>query len=308
MATGEATSVVNAESGEKLLVEDVRLPFADTNSRSFSIGMAIVILSAVSALATYLILTNLTPIPPSGGVVLTVLTINAALIVAMVVVITQQAVTIRQAWREKVAGARLHIRIMLLFSVIAILPALILAIVATTTFVRAIDGWFADRTRAVIERSVNVANAYLEEHGQVIRTDIVNMARDLDDAAAVRTSDPQEFRKLVFAQAGLRDLPVAYIIDTTGKPLITAIENEKLPYRPPPENVIALAEQGQVPLLMPRDAYRVAAIVKLRQHPGQYLFVARGVSPIVLRHLREATAGVSEYTELRKRRNGLQVA
>jgi two-component system nitrogen regulation sensor histidine kinase NtrY len=308
MASGEASNPATADGSDKLLIKDVRLPFADTNSRSFSVGMAIVILSAISALATYLILTNLTPIPPSGGVVLTVLTINAALIIAMIVVIAQQAVTIRKAWREKVAGARLHIRIMLLFSVIAILPALILAIVATTTFVRAIDGWFADRTRAVIERSVDVANAYLEEHGQVIRTDVVNMARDLDDAAAIREQDAAEFRKLVFAQAGLRDLPVAYVIDASGKPLITAIENERLPYRAPPQNVIALAEQGQVPLLMPRDAYRVAAIVKLQQYPGQYLFVARGVSPVVLRHLREAEAGVAEYTELRKRRNGLQVA
>jgi len=59
---------------------------------------------------------------------------------------------------------------------------------------------------------------------------------------------------------------------------------------------------------MPRDAYRVAAIVKLKAHPGQYLFVARGVSPQVIRYLRRARAGVAEYTELRKRRNPLQVA
>ena len=36
----------------------------------------------------------------------------------------------------------------------------------------------------IVANSLDVANAYLEEHGQVIRTDIVNMAKDLDDAAA----------------------------------------------------------------------------------------------------------------------------
>ncbi|MEO0792183.1 MAG: hypothetical protein AAFY27_06515 [Pseudomonadota bacterium] len=35
----------------------------------------------------------------------------------------------------------------MLFSIIATLPALLLAIAATTTFVRAIDGWFGERTR-----------------------------------------------------------------------------------------------------------------------------------------------------------------
>lgn len=310
MAQSPAPSEIPTEAGPagKRLIPDVRLPFADTNSRSFSIGMAIVLLSLISAFATYLILTNLTPIAPTGGIVVGVLSVNAIMIAAMIFVIAQQSVAIARAWREKVAGSRLHIRIVLLFSVIATLPALLLAIVATTTFVRAIDGWFADRTRAVIEQAVTVAEAYVDEHGQVIRTDAINMARDLDDATALRTSDPQAFRRLVFAQAGLRDLPVAYIIDAQGEPLITAIENEKLPYRAPPGNVIALAEQGQVPLLMPRDAYRVAALVKLQAHPGQYLFVARGVSPTVLRNMREAKASAAEYTELRKRRNGLQVA
>ena len=61
-------------------------------------------------------------------------------------------------------------------------------------------------------------NAYLEEHGQVIRTDIVNMARDLDDAAASRRRRrPRKFRELMMAQAGLRDLPLAYVVDAAGQ-------------------------------------------------------------------------------------------
>ncbi|MEL6290979.1 MAG: PAS domain-containing sensor histidine kinase, partial [Pseudomonadota bacterium] len=240
--------------------------------------------------------------------VLPVLVINIVLILAMLVIITQQAIASYRAWQNKVAGSRLHIRIVVLFSIIATLPALLLAIAATTTFVRAIDGWFGERTRAIIETSLSVANAYVEEHGQVIRTDAVNMGRDLDDAAELRGKEPERFRELVFVQAGLRDLPAAYVIDATGKSLITAIENKNLPYRPPPVAVIKLAEQGQVPLLMPRDAYRVAAIVKLQKHPGQYLFVARGVSPTVINQLRRTEANVAEYTALRKRRSGLQIA
>ncbi|MEO0730024.1 MAG: PAS domain-containing sensor histidine kinase [Pseudomonadota bacterium] len=306
--TKRATFKPGADIDENNVVQDVRLPFANTQSRSFSLGLALAIASVLSALATYLILTNLTPFSPRGGVVWVVLLVNAALIVAMVAIITRQGFAIHRAWKDRVAGARLHIRIVALFALLATLPAFLLAIAATTTFTRAIDGWFAERTRTIMENSANVANAYLEEHGQVIRTDVINMARDLDDASDTRNESEERFRELVFVQAGLRDLPVAYVIDATGKPLITAIENKKLPYRPPPTEVIALAEKGQVPLLMPRDAYRVAAIVKLAQYPGQYLFVARGVSPTVMDHLVRTQAGLAEYNALRKRRNGLQVA
>ena len=71
----------------------------------------------------------------------------------------------------------------LLFSLITALPALLLAVAATTTFSRSLDNWFNRQTTSIVMNSLDVAHAYLEEHGQVIRTDIVNMGKDLDDAA-----------------------------------------------------------------------------------------------------------------------------
>lgn len=59
---------------------------------------------------------------------------------------------------------------------------------------------------------------------------------------------------------------------------------------------------------MPRDAYRVAALIKLSNYPDSYLFVARGVSPQVMRHLRQTQASVAEYQQIRRRRGGLHAA
>ena len=42
-----------------------------------------------------------------------------------------------------------------------------------------------------------MANAYLDEHGQVIRTDIVNMARGLDGAFDLVGNDAKELKNLV---------------------------------------------------------------------------------------------------------------
>lgn len=289
-------------------LDDAKLPFADTNSRSFYIGLITVSLASISALATYLILTGLTPIVPRNSVVVTVLFINAVLIIAMTVVIGAQLVGLLSAWRQKIAGSRLHVRIVALFSVIAALPAIILAVAATTTFSRSLDSWFSTRTRTIVENSMEVATAYLEEHGQVIRTDIVNMGKDLEGAAASIGGDRQKLKNLVFVQAGLRDLPFAYVINGEGKLIVSVVKDPKIPYRPPPRKVIQLADRGKIPLLTPRDAYRVAALKKLAGYPGAYLFVARGVSPKVLGHLTRTRAGVAEYRQLRKRRGGLKAA
>ena len=63
-----------------------------------------------------------------------------------------------------------------------------------------------------------------------------------------------------------------------------------------------------MPLLMPVSTFRVAAIAKLHNYPDSYLYVARGVSPKVVTHLRNTERGVTEYEQLRERRGGLKFA
>src|SRR5215470_10935027 len=305
---GSAPPPTGAPAVNDPLFDDNAAPLPGTGSRAFWIGLIIVSLSLIFGLATYLILTGLTPIVPRNEIVLGVLFINLLLVVAMVVVIAVQMAGLWRAWKRKVAGARLHARIVALFSVIAALPALLLAIGATMTFSRALDNWFNRQTTSIVISSLDVAHAYLEEHGQVIRTDIVNMAKDLDDAAPQLAGDARKFRELVFAQAGLRDLPVAYVVDAKGAVKVAALEDERIPYIPPPEHLIRAAESGQVPLLMPINSFRVAAIAKLHNYPDAYLYVARGVSPKVVGHLRRTEAGVAEYEQLRARSGGLKLA
>ena len=278
------------------------------SSWSHRIGLGIVVLSIISALASYLILTGLTTIAPRNEVVWTALAVNVVLILAMLAVIVWQAVGLWRAWVERRPGARLHTRIVALFSVISALPAILLAVAATTTFSRSLDGWFSTRTRAIIENSYDVARAYVEEHGKIIRTDIANMKRDIDGAADEVSNDADAFQKLLIGQAGLRDLPGVYVIDAEGVPAVMAIEDPKLPYIVPPPSVIKQAEAGQVPLLMPESDYRVAAIVKLDKHPGKYLYVVRSISPKVIGHLQRTEQNVDEYARLRRSRSGLKIA
>ncbi len=302
-----------------------------TSDRAFWVGLVVVGLSIASGLATYLILTGLTPIVPRNEVVLAALAVNVVMIVAMISVIALHIFGLRRAWKRRVAGARLHARIVGLFSVIAALPALLLAIAATTTFSRALDSWFNQQTMTIVQNSLQVGNAYLLEHGQVIRTDIVNMARDLDDAAEFVGGDQAKLRELMIGQAALRDLPAAYIIDHKGAVKLAVLEDNRIPYIVPPERLMHAAEAGQVPLLLPlklqaldqenipydllpshlvRDAQRgrVAAVTKLAKYPDSYLYVARGVEPRVVGHLRQTQEGVAAYQELRRARGGLQLA
>ena len=280
----------------------------DLTDRAFWTGLVVVILSIIAALATYLILTGLTPIAPRDEIVVGALALNVLLIAAMIVVIAWQGYGMWRAWRAKLAGARLHVRIVLLFSIIAALPAVVLAAAATTTFSRSLDSWFSTRTRAIIDNSMEVAQAYVDEHRQLIRTDILNMVRDIDASADDMPGDTEPFRQHVMAQAALRDLPTAYVLDGEGNPVVKALENDAMPLAPVPIFYLRQADTGQVAMFTPTGTAQVAAIAKLNRYDDRFLYVTRTLSPKVMGHLTETAETVDEYNQLRRARGGLRLA
>src|ERR1700710_2926825 len=112
----------------------------------FAVGFAL-----LSAFLTFVVLTGLTPIEPKREVVVSFLLINAATILLLVGIIIREVWQLVQARRRGRAAARLHVQIVSLFSVIAVLPAVLVSIVANVTIDRGLDRLFSGTTKAAIE-------------------------------------------------------------------------------------------------------------------------------------------------------------
>ena len=266
------------------------------------------VLSLCSGLATYVILSGLTPIVPTNLVVVVVLLINLVLVLAMLGIIAWQVTGLWLAKRKQVAGAQLHTRIVGLFSVIAVVPAILLAVFASISLDQDLDRWFSTRTKSIIQNSIDVATAYLQEHGEVIRADTVGMGKDIDEAVDLVKSQPQGFGNFLSAQAAIRALPMAYLIDGQGKVLATAASLPEFPYRAPPQEAMNMAKSGQVIVIAPGQTNMVGAIKSLQNFNDTYLYVIRPVNARVLQQLRATRASVAEYQLLEQRRAGVQVA
>jgi two-component system, NtrC family, nitrogen regulation sensor histidine kinase NtrY len=272
------------------------------------IGPGAVVIALLSALATFLILMGLTPIVPTHRVVVSVLAGNAVTVLVLLGVIAREVWKVLQARRSGQAGARLHVRIVGLFSVIAAVPAILIAVVASLTIDRALDRWFSTRTRAVIENSLTVAQAYVREHAETVRGDIMAMSVDLARARPMFDQDRERFRQFLKAQASIRGLPAALMIRGD----LAVIERVDLGFSrdflgPSREGLAEVGDAEPQIALLPNADY-VAAIIKLRSYDDAYLYVARPLNPKVLEQLQATQAGVLEYASLEARRLGVQVA
>lgn len=281
---------------------------AQAGGPAFYIGLIVVLLAIVSSFATYLILTGLTPILPTHDIVVQVMAANIVMLAALVLVVGWQLFQLLKARRRQAAGARLHFRIVALFSVIAVLPAIILAVFASSSLNRALDRLFSVGTERIIENSMSVARAYMQEHGQVIRSEILAMAADVEGFASLYPDRPSEFQAQLFGQARLRSLPIAYILDRRGKPLVSATLNDDLPFNRGVIKQLAAAANGDVVIIKPGRTNQVGAVKKLTGIKDAYLYVARTVSGTVLDQLRATEESVRDYRELNKRRDGTELS
>src|ERR1700689_216169 len=193
-----------------------------------------VVLALLSAFLTFVVLTGLTPIEPRPVVVYSFILINAATILLLVGIIIREVWQVMQARRRGRAAARLHIQIVSLFSVIAVLPAVLVAIVANVTIDRGLDRLFSGPMRTVIQNSLSIARAYTNEHALLIRGDILGMANDIARARPLYDQDRGTFRQLLTASSVARNLPGAMLIDKDRNILETAQTDLKLTFTPPP--------------------------------------------------------------------------
>jgi len=274
------------------------------------LGPLAVGLALLSAAVTFLVLTGLTPVLPTHEVVVTVLLANVATVLILLAIIAREVVLIIQARRHGRAGARLHVRIVGLFSVIAAVPAILVAIVASVTLDRGLDRWFSSRTQALIANSLTVAEVYFREHAAMIRSDIMAMAFDVGRAKPLFDQDRARFRQFLTAQAAVRGLPNVIIVSSDLSVIERTEDQRPGQHEVPPPAAGALADvsdsEPRVALLT--EARTVAAVIKLRGYDDAFLYVSRPVDPRVAEQLEATQASVAEYASLQERRLGVQVA
>ena len=272
------------------------------------LGPLAVGLALLSAFATFIVLADLTPILPTHDVVVTLLLVNAATVLLLLGIIVREVWLVMQARRSGRAGARLHIRIVGLFSIIAAAPAILVAIVASVTLDRGLDRLFSTRTRAAIENSLIVAEAYLRDHAEIVRSDILTMAFEIARDEPVFKDNPAKLSQYLTFQASVRGLASVIVIDKDVNTVARADLKVDQTFAMPPRDALPqIGEKNPQIVLLPDTNY-VAAVVKLQKYPDYWLYITRLLDPRVVPQLQATRASVREYAAIEARRLGVQVA
>jgi len=269
--------------------------------------VVLAIAALASGVATYAAMTGAPPFGPNGGNVLLLLNIDLVLLLLLAAIVAKRLVEVWVQRRRGLAGSRLHVRLVVLFSLVAVTPTIIVAVFSYLFFSFGIEAWFSERVRTALSESQAVAEAYLHEHQQVIRANVLAMASDLNREAYTLNFNPQRLAQVVRTQAALRSLNEAEIFDTSGRILARSGFSLSLEFGLIPPWAMQVARSGDVAIVTGDNDDRVRALVRLDQFPGAYLYIGRFVEAQVLNHMEQTQRAVAQYEQLEGQRSGFQV-
>jgi two-component system nitrogen regulation sensor histidine kinase NtrY len=236
---------------------------------------------------------------------------NLVPLVALIVLIGRR-VAMRRAARSPLGGkARLHVRLVAIFSVLASVPTIFVSIVASLLFQYGVEFWYSDRARAMLENASAVAVGSFNDLSQRVGANAEKMSIDL--AAALNDGmaiDSQQFFNYLFLQTAQRELSEAAIVRQlpSGEILTLVILNpyEGLIEEQISKKAIAALKAGNQ-IVVEDAGGRIRALTRFPETDDTYLYAARVVDPALLERKARAESVVSSYRTLTERSRTLQL-
>ncbi len=247
-------------------------------------------------------------ITPDARTTLILISINAAFVLVLLGLIGREAHRIYAARRAGKAASRLHVRIVAMFSLVAAIPAILVAVIASITLDLGLDRWFELRTRVIVQSSLSIAEAYVNENARNLQGTTLSMAIDLDRFRALYNLDRLGFRQRMTQQALARGLAYAVLIRRDESVIMGADLPEAMPIPAPRRTDMDAAAQGRPALFTLPPGNLIGAIVKLQEIPDAFLYTSRELDPQVIKAQRLVAANTDEYRSLEQNRFSTQVA
>jgi two-component system nitrogen regulation sensor histidine kinase NtrY len=240
-------------------------------------------------------------------VVLALLIANLALIGALAVIVGRRTLGLFRRGRGD-AGARLHLRFVILFSSVALVPAVLIALVFGVLVNRGMDQWFSENVQSAVRNSAEIGRSYVRDVSEQVEFDLGVIANELA-APEVRSRFPYpvEFSGLLSQLAELFGYPALYVVDQNGQVLASGELPGAPPYFAPSAQDLELASQGETaPIAIMENPDTIRTLYPLAGYDNAYLYLVRPMQPGLIAQMRNGEESIVAYREAEESRARIQ--
>ncbi|MBU1383806.1 MAG: PAS domain-containing sensor histidine kinase [Alphaproteobacteria bacterium] len=238
--------------------------------------------------------------------VLVILAVNLLLIGGLALVVGRRVFSLFQ--RRTHAGTRLHLRFVTLFSLVALVPAVLIALVFGVLVNRGVDQWFSGNVQAAVENGATIGRAYVEDVSTEMDSDLIVISEQLAGAQPLFKNRIQ-FSDALVQIADLFGYPAIYILGAEGEVLASGEGASAPPYLAPPREMLeAAADDAQPPQQITEAPDAVRSLMALPTYGEAYLYLVRPLQPGLIAQMRNGEAAIVAYREAQESRERIQAA
>lgn len=238
--------------------------------------------------------------------VLYVLLANLVLIGVLAAVVGRQVLKLVRDRDE--AGTRLHLRFVVLFSFVSVVPAVLIAVVFGVLVNRGVDQWFSTNVRSSVENGALIGRAYVADVGMSLERDLETMATELGGVHN-RFENRIQFGRALEQIGAFFGYPALYILNGEGEVLASGEQPGAPPYVAPPPDAFEVLAQGEVvPTAVTENPDTIRALYPLPDYGDAYLYVVRPMAEGLIQRMRTGEESILAYRQAEESRARIQAA
>jgi two-component system nitrogen regulation sensor histidine kinase NtrY len=222
--------------------------------------------------------------------------VDGAALVLLAGMVFRQSWTLFKAWRAGEAAARLHVRTVGFFSVIALVPALVLAVVGSVSLERALNPAFMSNVKGFVHNTAEAARVFRETQCGALLQEAQLSAYDLDRALTFML-DRSKFHEFFASRARFLDFSAAALIKPSGEILdrVDVSGASAAIIITPPLSEFENARRGERLCLLIDDDKTFVALRSLSSFPDTFLYVTRAIDPFAVEFPQQAEILINNY-------------
>ncbi|WP_417831496.1 ATP-binding protein [Terasakiella sp.] len=275
---------------------------------SRKLAFLLVICAVSSGVATFVAMTSSGPSGADPSDILNLLYVDAVLLLLLGALIIRRILKLHTQHSRGIAGSKLHTRLVVFFSLLAVTPAILVAVFAGLYLNLGMQSWFSERVSTALSSSQTVAKAYRDSHVRSIQIDALAMANTLNRKAAQLSRSRYVLERELNQLAQEKNLVEAAIIDGQSRVLAHTALTLSLAFDQISRGVLDQADQNEVVVTFEPQNDRTRAIVKLDNYIDTYLFIGRFIPPEISGSIDRVENAYKQYSELEKQREGIHIS
>jgi len=245
--------------------------------------------------------------PPLIAILLIAILLPAIALMALYA----RRLAVRRAARGGLGSGRLHVRLVALFTAIAAVPTVLVAIFASVLFQSGLEFWFSNRARNMLENTVQIAQTSYRREVDRVANETVTASSDLAGYLRMTTIDDPRFaaafaknqvlnrglsEAIIFTFGKDRQIRTLALVDPYDRSLDKVIT---------PEKIDELQGKTSIPI---NSTDRIGALTRLNYGPDTYLYEARVFDPQFREQISRSSDVLRDYQSLlaRSRSNQLR--